>query len=361
MTASAVHQFVPSFVPRDAIGGHVLQVRSVLEEMGLRSDLYVDDADPSVRDMTRPFDSYRPRGGEWLLYQASTGSRVADWLLGRPEPQLLNYHNVTPASLLERWDPRLADEVAQGRRQIAKLASVVHHAIAVSRFNEEELIEDGFRSTAVVPLLFDVDSFDREVDRTTADWLSRLRDRGGASLLFVGRIVPNKAQHDVIKALYAYRRAYDPDARLHLVGVPSSPAYIEALKRYVGALGLREAVEFAGSVSQAQLSAYYRGCDAFVCLSDHEGFGAPLLEAMYNGLPVVAYRSSVIPETLEGTGLLLDSKEPSLVAAATARVLGDAGLRRTMVENGRRRLADFALPRTRAAFAASVRRALEAG
>lgn len=358
---TAVHQFIPSFVPRDAIGSHALQVRSVLQELGLRSEFYVADAAPELASLAHPYDGYRGRPGDWILYQASTGSKVGDWLLARPEPKIVNYHNVTPAATFERWEPRLADEVAEGRRQVAKLASVTSHAIAVSRYNADELVDMGYRSTSVVPLLLDLDSFERDVDRPTLDWLERSRSRGGANILFVGRIVPNKAQHDLVKALYAYRRAYDPAARLHLVGGVSSGAYVDALKRFVGRLGLREAIDLAGSVTNAELAAYYKGADVFVCLSDHEGFCVPLLEAMHNGIPIVAYGSSAIPETVADAAVVLPDKRPSTVAAAVERVLSDAGLRERLVAAGRRRLADFALPGTRRRFAAAVTEALEAG
>ena len=355
---TAVHQFIPSFVPRDAIGAHSLQARAVLRGMGIRSEFYVADAGPELASLARPYDSYRPRPGDWILYQASTGSKLADWVLGRPEPKILNYHNVTPAATFERWEPRLADEVAEGRRQVAKLASVTSFAIAVSRYNETELVDMGYRNTAVVPLLIDLAGFEREVDRPTLDWLDRSRRAGGANVLFVGRIVPNKAQHDLVKALFAYRRVYDPAARLYLVGGASSGAYLDALKGFIGRLGLREAIDLAGSVSNSELAAYYKGADVFVCLSDHEGFCVPLLEAMHNEVPIVAYGSSAIPETLGDAGLVLPDKRPSTVAAAVATVLADAGLRRRLVEAGRRRLAEFSLDRSRRRFAAAIEQAL---
>ncbi|HZT67894.1 MAG TPA: glycosyltransferase family 4 protein [Acidimicrobiales bacterium] len=358
---SAVHQFIPSFVSRDAIGAHTLQVRSVLQEMGLRSEVFAENTSPDLEPHSRPYESYRPKPGDWLLYQASTGSKVAEYLLGRPEPQIVNYHNVTPASTFGRWEPRLADEMADGRRQVAKLASVARHGLAVSQYNEAELKEMGYRSTSVTPLLLDFSTFDHDVDRPTLDWLSRLRDRGGASILFVGRIAPNKAQHDLVKALIAYRTLYDPAARLHLVGGASSPAYFDALRRFVGHTGVRDSVDFAGSVSDAVRSSYFRGADVLLCLSDHEGFCVPLLEAMYNGLPIVAYASSAIPETLQGAGILLDSKEPVVVAAALHRVLSDEALRSRLVEAGRRRLADFSLDRTRRTFAEAISAVLAEG
>ncbi|HEX5266754.1 MAG TPA: glycosyltransferase family 4 protein [Acidimicrobiales bacterium] len=360
MTASAVHQFIPSFVGRDAIGGHALQVRSVLREMGLASDLFVADASPEHASISRPYDSYRARPGDWILYQASTGHRMADWLLEQPQPLLVNYHNVTPPALLETWEPGLADEVAEGRRQIGKLAVVARHAIAVSHYNEAELDELGYRSTSVVPLLIDLDAQATAPDRVTLDWLARGKEKGGADLLFVGRIVPNKAQHDVLKALAAYRRTYDPRARLHLVGGASSPNYLRALRRFVGALDLWDAVDLAGSVSDAERAAYYAGADALVCLSDHEGFCVPILEAMHAGVPVVAFASTAIPETVAGAGVVLPAKTPALVAAAVHRVVADGDLRKQLVEAGRARAAEFAPERTRPRFAAAVQAALGA-
>ena len=361
MTASAVHQFIPSFVGRDAIGAHSLHVRSVLQEMGLRSEVYVSDASPELGALSRPYDSYQARPGDWIIYQASTGHRMAEWLLQRHEPLVVNYHNVTPPAVLERWEPGLADEVAEGRRQIGKLSVVARHGIAVSRYNESELDAFGYRSTSVVPLLVDLDSVGAAPDRVTADWLASNKDRGGIDLLFVGRIVPNKAQHDLIKALAAYRRCYDGRARLHLVGGASSPSYLRALRRYVGALDLWDAVDLAGSVSDAERAAYYAAADVFVCLSDHEGFCVPLLEAMHGGIPVVTYGSSAIPETVGEAGVVLPSKEPALVAAAVHRVVGDPALRDRMVAAGRARAAEFSLARTKGQFASAMAAVLGSG
>lgn len=353
-----MHQFIPSFVARDAIGGHALQVQSVLRGMGLSSDVYVANASSEHAAISRPYDSYRPRPGDWMLYQASTGHRMADWLLEQTPPLLVNYHNVTPPALLETWEPGLADEVAEGRRQIGKLAVAARHAIAVSRYNAAELDELGYRSTSVVPLILDLDAQAAEPDRVTLDWLARGKERGGVDLVFVGRIVPNKAQHELVKVLAAYRRAYDPRARLHLVGGAASPNYLRALRRFVGALDLWDAVDLAGSVSDAERAAYYAGADVLVCLSDHEGFCVPILEAMHAGVPVVAYGSTAIPETVAGAGVVLPAKTPALVAAAVHRVVSDSDLRGRLVDAGRARAEEFSPAHTRPRFAAAVQAAL---
>ena len=115
--------------------------------------------------------------------------------------------------------------------------------------------------------------------------LAAQKERGGADLLFVGKVSPHKGQHDLVKALAAYRRLYDPEARLHLVGGAISDEYRTAVERFADELGLLDAVEIAGSVTHEELIAYYAAADAFVCLSNHEGFCVPLLEAMYHRPP----------------------------------------------------------------------------
>lgn len=344
---TAVHQLTPSFAPRDAIGNHILQVQSVLREMGLRSEIYVGDAWREVAHLTTPFRELTAREGEptWLLYHASTGSPIADFLRERPEPKLLDYHNITPASLYAPWEPHVGVELQAARRQLAELAPHTELAFADSSYNEAELIALKYSLTAVVPILFDQASFAEDVDLRTLD---RLRsDATGAVWLFVSRIAPNKAHHDLIKAFAVYRRVYDQHAILRIVGGSASHAYLTALEELRSALQLDDAILFTGNVSDQEKAAHFEAADVYVSTSDHEGFGVTLLEAMHHDLPVVAYGSTAVPETMGDGGLCLDSKEPTLVAAAVHRVLTDAALRDALAAAGKRRLAAFDLSVTR--------------
>ena len=99
---------------------------------------------------------------------------------------------------------------------------------------------------------------------------------------------------------------------------------------------------FTGHVSDSEKDAYYRDADVFLCLSEHEGFCVPLLEAMHYGIPIIAYKSSAVTETLGGAGLLLERKEPEIVAEAIDMLVTDEKLRDALVANGRERLKDFA-------------------
>jgi glycosyltransferase involved in cell wall biosynthesis len=139
-----------------------------------------------------------------------------------------------------------------------------------------------------------------------------------------------------------YRACVDPNARLVLVGAHrDQPQYHARLDALVKALHLEAAVTFAGAVSAAELVAYYRSASAFVSLSEHEGFGVPLLEAMHFDVPVVAYDAAAVGETVGDAGVLLKDRDLALAAEAVGLVLERRELRERLVAAGRQRLEAF--------------------
>jgi glycosyltransferase involved in cell wall biosynthesis len=341
---TAVHQFVPTLTPHDAVSMHYLAVQGALRDAGYRSDIYAYEAKDRYARLASPFAAFAgAASGEttWLMYHSSVGSPVADFVANRHEPLIVDYHNITPAEFFARWEPALVGSLMKGRRQLAALEIRASLGLADSAFNAQELATLGYEPTAVVPILLDIDALERTPpnprivrdDRTT--WL------------FVGRLAPNKAQHDIVKAFAAYRRLYEPHARLRLVGGSSSHSYETALRAYIDALGLASAVEVAGAVDDATLMAYYDTSDVFVVCSEHEGFGVPLLEAMYHRLPIVAYAAAAVPETVGDAGLVLRVKDACTVAEAVHRVVTDRTLRDQLVDAGTQRLGEFGIERSR--------------
>jgi glycosyltransferase involved in cell wall biosynthesis len=348
---AACHQFVPALEP-GAVGWHTLEIQRTLRGAGIDCEVFAHIIDPSMTEHGRPFTDYGTvypgRRDDCLMYQFAIGSIVASFLRSRPERKALDHHNITPPEMLAAWEPAMVPGLRWGNRQLIELAGNIDFALADSQFNRGDLWALGYRDVHVVPILLDLDAFDREVDPETQRRLEHDRAGGGAELLFVGRIVPNKCQHDLIKALVVYRRTFDPLARLRLVGAATSDEYLRVLREYAAALGVADAVELTGPVSAGALGAYYRTADVFVSASEHEGFCVPLLEAMHHGVPIVAFAAAAVPETLAGAGVLLDSKAPAMLAAAIHEVVSDGGTRHAIADAGRRRLRDFGLETTRA-------------
>ncbi|HUY63496.1 MAG TPA: glycosyltransferase family 4 protein [Acidimicrobiales bacterium] len=357
-----IDQVVHILAARDAIGAHVLHTRQVLESEGYRSDIYASGAQPEVADLARPLESLGEHSaGRWLLFHHSTGATAAEAVRRRGEPVILDYHNVTPAALVAPWAPWLREELELGVEQLAELAPDAVFGIAHSHFSEAEMRKVGCRHTTTAAPLVDFDGLDTVADGDARRAMEAAKAAGGADWLFVGRVSPHKAQHDLVKAFACYRRAFDPEARLHLVGSALGEEYRRALERFCRRLGIADAVDMAGSVPAGVLAAYYASADVFVCASDHEGFCVPLVEAMHAGVPVVAYDAAAVGETVGDGGLVLEDKSPMALATAVHRVVSDGTLRQAMVRAGNRRAAQFAPAAGRARMAGAIAEAVEAG
>jgi glycosyltransferase involved in cell wall biosynthesis len=341
-----VDQVLPRLAGRDAVGAHTLQVQATLRDAGFESDVYAAEWDADVADRVKPLAAYDDHPSAWCCYHASVGSHVAGWFGTRLARKLVDYHNVTPHEFFDAWAPEISGLLVSGRHQLEDLAPRCEFGFADSHYNERELRAAGFGATAVVPVMVDVR---RGVGVVDDAFLARLQQsKQGSAWLFVGRVAPNKAQHEIVKAFAWYRRVYDADARLWLVGGESSVHYRVALERFVHEAGLAGAVTIAGSVDDAQLGAYYEAADVFVCASRHEGFCVPVLEAMAHGVPVVALASTAVPETVGDAAVLVPEHAPSSeLAAAAWRVVRDDVARAALVAAGHDRVDHFSIERNR--------------
>ena len=340
-----VHQFVPNLEP-GAVGTHTVLARDQLRAAGHASDIFTAEVHADSKNVgARLVREYRG-DADVIVYQMAIGSVVADAVLGRPEPLVVNHHNLTPLRYITGWQPVAAHGVVWGRAQLRELASQARLGVADSSYNEQDLIDAGLTRTSVVPPLLDLGTLE-------AAPASAGRP-GPTTWLFVGRLAPNKAQHDVIKALAAYRRFHDASARLVLVGGGTDEPYAATLRKFVKSLDLDDAVTFTGGVSDDERTAYYARADVFVVTSEHEGFCVPLVEAMFHRVPIVAFSAAAVPETLGDAGLLLETKEPCTVAAAVHRMLTDDAVRSHVVTAGAARAPRFDVTYTGPAFVAAV-------
>jgi glycosyltransferase involved in cell wall biosynthesis len=343
---SGIHQFVPVLHGGDAVGRHTLCLRDAIAARGIESRIYVDTAETRTRALTSPVLDYpaHAAAGDVLLYQFATASPMAPWLATRPETLVVNYHNITPPELLAPWDNHLALGQLRAQSELALLVPRTALAVADSAYNRGHLEKAGFAATAVVPpsaaLGPDViagSSGARSAGR------ARTTRNSGAQWLCVGRIAPNKAIEDIVAALAVTRRHADPEATLAIIGKPATASYVQALHRYVAALGLSGAVAFGGHASDAAVAAAYAQSDVLVVTSEHEGYCVPVVEAMAVGLPVVAFRQGALPEVLGDGGVLVDSKDPYTLSSTIGAVLSDASWRARLAQQATVRLAELDL------------------
>lgn len=309
------------------------------------SATYAHRFDAHHADTCEPLNCYEPRPDDLILFHYTTWTPAAERALELGRPLVLMYHNVTPPSFFVGIDPETARATRRGREELGRFAPIAVLATAKSEYSRGDLLAARFERTAVLPLRLDFGALERECDHAL-----RARVVAEPALLVVGRVVPNKKVEDAIAAFAAYRRI-EPRARLYCVGAHDEKgSYLIRLRRLARTLGVGGAVEFTGQVSSAARGAYYRGCRALVTMSEHEGFCAPVIEAMFLGLPVVGFAAAATPETMGDAGVLVARKRPDVVAEAIDQVARETPLRRRLIAKGRARAATFAPERIEARF-----------
>jgi glycosyltransferase involved in cell wall biosynthesis len=281
------------------------------------------------------------RRGDVTIFHFALPSPMTEAFAGLSGQRVLQYHNITPASFFAPYAPGLFRLAALGRRELQSLVGKVDLALGDSEFNRQELEALGFAPTGVLPIAVDTERITGAPRRPA---LEKILSDGLINILFVGRIVPNKRIEDHIRLAEVYKRYVDSYYRFIFVGrydgVPSYYAQVRALIAEFRMLPDR--FWFTGPVPDEDLGAFYRWADAYVSLSEHEGFCVPLVEAMAADVPILAYAAGAVPETLGGAGLLFAPKDLEMAAEMLGMLVYDRDLRSRVLDGQRKRLRDFA-------------------
>ena len=265
-----VHQVLSGAGPFDAVTNEALAFRRCFERWGWGGSDVAAALDPRMNGAVRPLAALAPARDDVLLIHYSAYAPRVRRVLEVEAPKLLLSHNVTPARWLWAHEPMTAVQCQVGRAQLPDFVRGCDGFAADSDFNARELREAGARDVAVLGVL---------ADPTRLGAPGPPDPPGPPTILFVGRLMPHKRQDEVIRAFALYRREHAPDARLVLVGEPLTQRYATELAALGDAVA-PGAVSFERSLPAAALADRYRGAHAFLCLSEHEGFCVPVLEAL---------------------------------------------------------------------------------
>ena len=336
---AAIHQLLAGYTERDAISNEARRLRTIFRGWGAPSAIFAAPGHISrqLRADAEDIARLSPAPDDVLFLHLSVGSPVNRRFRDLPGRKVILYHNVTPPEYFRGVNPALAAELAEGREQARTLAGAADLVLADSRFNAAELEALGHRDVRVFPLVLDFDELTRRIHAPTRH---AYRD-GFVNIVFVGRCAPNKAIDDALRVFAAFQQAFTPRSRFIQVGSwAGTELYRDLLIALSRELGLRQ-VELLGSQPQDRLNAVYAAADVFLCLSEHEGFCIPLLEAMAHDVPVLAYAAGAVAETLDGAGVLLHTRHPGVIAAMIRRLTADPTLRHPVLAAQRARLARF--------------------
>ncbi len=188
---------------------------------------------------------------------------------------------------------------------------------------------------------------------------ARQRYRLGPDLVLYPAITYPHKDHLTLVRSFARLAADRPGATLVLTG-GAGPAEAEVAAA-VRASGVGDQVRRTGRIPWSDLDALYELASVVAVPSRFEGFGAPALEAMAAGAPLVASDATALPWVVGDGGLLVPAGDEVAWAQALARLLDDPDERRRLQDAGRARAATFSWARAAAALAAGYRRALAVG
>ena len=350
-----IHQWIPAAHRHDATGDSARRIRSVLRAQGHESEIYALTIDEDLRGDVRPWSEGETKHADVTIYHFALPSPLSAPFARLAGGKVILYHNITPAHFFAPFDAGVFTLARAGREELKTLVGVPDLALGVSEFNRRELEEMGFSPTGALPLAIDLERLSAADDRPairkmlTDDW---------ANILFVGRIVPNKKIEDHILMAEHYKRYVDARYRFIFVGrYDLMPKYYAMIRGLIDRFQmLPERFVFTGPLPDEELAAVYRSSHAYVSLSEHEGFCAPLVEAMAMDVPVLAYEAGAVPETLGGAGLMFSPKALEPAAELLGQVIYDQSLRARIIEGQRARAAHFAPARADADLRALVSR-----
>lgn len=337
-----IAQLLPTLSYGDAVGNDTRAIKELLIELGYETQIYAENIDSRLPKGTAEFIAKMPKLGnnDVIIYHGSTGTDLNEKLPKCGGRKLMIYHNVTPPHFFELYSQDAKDLTEYGLSGIRGLAKKLEYCIADSEFNKQDLLRMGYTCPIdVCPILIPFSDYEK---RPSEKILEQYKGDGYTNLLFVGRIAPNKCQEDVLRAFCCYQKCYNTKSRLVLAGSwDGMESYYNRLYAYAQMLGIADHVIFTGHIKFDEILAWYHLADVFVCMSEHEGFCVPLVEAMFFNIPIVAYSSTAIPDTLGGSGVLLETKEPDKAAWEIYRLVVDRQKRENVLRVQRKRLQDF--------------------
>ncbi len=353
----AIHQLLHTLSYGDAISGEVFALSRSLQESGVDTFIFALNVNHKYRDgkysgQVEEIEQFPSKGGDGAALELVPPTKISSgdtvilhYSLGSPlnnyfcslqsVRKVLIYHNITPAKWYAPINSRVARDIEAGIKDLPMVCRAADLVLADSEFNKEELLRCDIVSK-VLELPLDPSRWDVVANPGIVQLLSAPNVR---EVLHVGRIAPNKCIEDVIKTFYFYHHYIQKNSRLWIVGTDiDTELYSFTLKRLVYDCGLGDAVTFTGAVADEELRSFYEAADVYLCMSEHEGFCLPVIEALHYQVPVIAFNAGALPKTLENSAILFNEKKFAHIAELVNEVIENQSLRESLTSAGRKRV-----------------------
>lgn len=335
---------VPTFQPRDAVGNDILGMYRILRDAGYPTTIFAEHIHFEFASITsKPHlaaDEFWHDPNAILIYHHAIEWNLGEEILRRSKNKIvIKYHNVTPPDFYKNYVEFYYWYCRKGMEATRRLAQLrVDFVWGASQYNNEDFIRLGVprercRVSAPIHSIEDLGCppLDAVITGAYRDTIP--------NILFVGAFRPNKGHFKALETFAAYRRLTARPARLFFVGSfdPLLDGYVKEIGEYARALEVEDSVFMAQSVTPSQLRTYYTLASIFLCVSEHEGFCVPLVEAMYFRVPIVAWASTAVGETCNGCGAVYEEFDAEVLAQAMEECVENSSFARGLANRGRQR------------------------
>ena len=349
--SSILHQFVHTLAYGDAISSEAITIKRILNEEGIQSEIYSLNIDPRHKQLAKHVGDFSADENPAVLLHYSIASPLNELFLSLNQcKRIVLYHNLTPERWFAPYNFRVVEDLKKARLGLESVVKAADIVLGDSGYNLIELApflkQPPLRQPCkVFPLTLDQTKWDIQSNQGI---LQVLKGHGGVNILSVGRVAPNKCLEDVIKCFYFYHHKINKNSRLWLTGSDTdTEIYSFELKELILNLGLGNVAKLVGPVADSELKAFYEASDLYLCMSEHEGFCVPLIEAMHFSLPLIAFDSCAVAETVGSGGLVVTQKQHAQIAELMDQVLTRTEISSKLIENAKTELSRFSLEKFR--------------
>jgi len=329
----------------DAVSNDVFGMYNVLKNQNFKVGIFAENiltSKDTVKSIDCIYDFIKKRD-DLIIYHLCTGWFKGLNILNNLDcKKVIKYHNITPPDFFYNFSGEHVATCSGGIEQLKVITALdLDMYLSDSLFNMKEIISMGVDASKchVVPPFNNIEGLKNL--KPDFDILNKYND-GRVNILSVGRIVPNKGFDKLIEAFAFYNRHYNPGSRLIIVGNKHSglSTYIDYLQNIMRVLNLKDHILFTGKVNDEQLKAYFLVSKIFALISYHEGFCVPMVEAMSMKIPIVAYNSTAVSDTIGAAGIVWEDLDADLFAAAFNEIIAEEEVYFYLGETGWRRYRD---------------------
>jgi glycosyltransferase involved in cell wall biosynthesis len=333
------HQTV---IDGDAIGNDILGMYSCLKHEGCDVSIFADNYLGTFNSLKsqriKSLKAAREPDTLVIYHHSIFWEGGREFLLKCRGKIIFKYHNVTPPEYFREYSSSLYEKCVKGIDQTKEFIQLFDGCLwaACSAFSGDDLARKGIdkQFLTIIPPFNALPLLDTiEPDYAI---IQKLINNRKNNVLFVGRIAPNKGHINLIQSIKEYQEYYNDGVHLWIIGPfdESLKHYNLKLEKMVKDNDLENTITFTGKIPLNLIKSYYLACDEFLCMSDHEGFCVPIIEAQKMMLPVITTGSSALRETAGKNQIVMDESDSPFAASAIYTVYSEPFVRKFCQDHG---------------------------